>query len=44
VDEQEDIRFELPMPEEEQVLIPKLEELCQEDLQVTGLTQPKLEP
>jgi hypothetical protein len=41
IEEQEDIRFELLTPEEEQVLIPKLEELCQEDLQAAGLTLPK---
>jgi hypothetical protein len=43
-DEQDDIRFELLTPEEEKVLIPKLEDLCQEDLQAAGLTLPKSEP
>jgi hypothetical protein len=37
-DEKEGIRFELLTREEERVLIPKLEELCQEDLQAAGLS------
>lgn len=40
-DEDQDIRFELLTPEEEQVVIPKLEELCREDLEAAGLSLPK---
>ena len=31
------IRFELLTSEEEKVIIPKLEEMCQEDLEANGL-------
>lgn len=37
-DEDDSIRFELLTPEEEKVVIPKLEEICQKDLKANGLT------
>ncbi len=42
-DEEDIIRFELLTPEEESVIVPKLEEMCQEDLEANGLTFPSLE-
>eukprot|EP00535_Pseudo-nitzschia_heimii_P007136 CAMPEP_0197174318 /NCGR_PEP_ID=MMETSP1423-20130617/891_1 /TAXON_ID=476441 /ORGANISM="Pseudo-nitzschia heimii, Strain UNC1101" /LENGTH=425 /DNA_ID=CAMNT_0042623233 /DNA_START=83 /DNA_END=1360 /DNA_ORIENTATION=+ len=39
-DEQDMIRFELLTPEEDKVIIPKLEEICQEDLKANGLNFP----
>ena len=32
------IRFDLLTPEEEKVIIPKLEAMCQEDLEANGLS------
>jgi len=44
VKEDEDIiRFELLTPEEDKVIIPKLEEMCREDLQANGLTFPSMD-
>jgi len=37
-DEEDIIRFDLLTPEEESVIVPKLEQMCQEDLQANGLT------
>jgi hypothetical protein len=39
-DEEDIIRFELLTPEEDKVIIPKLEEMCREDLEANGLTFP----
>ena len=39
-DEKDMIRFELLTPEEDKVVIPKLEEICQEDLKANGLSFP----
>lgn len=39
-DEEDVIRFELLSPEEEKVIIPKLEEMCQKDLEANGLKFP----
>jgi len=36
-DEEDIIRFELLTPEEDKVIIPKLEEMCREDLEANGL-------
>jgi hypothetical protein len=38
IEEEEGIRFELLTKEEEKVLVPKLEELCQEDLAKAGMS------
>jgi len=37
-DEKDIIRFELLTPDEEKIIIPKLEGICQEDLKANGLT------
>ena len=39
-DEKELIRFELLTPEEDKVIVPKLEQMCQEDLKANGLSFP----
>ena len=39
-DEKEMIRFELLTPEEDKVIVPKLEQMCQEDLKANGLSFP----
>lgn len=39
-DEEDIIRFELLTPEEDKVIIPKLEQMCREDLEANGLTFP----
>ena len=36
-DDEDIIRFELLTPEEESVIVPKLEEMCQEDMEANGL-------
>ena len=36
-DEEDMIRFDLLSPEEEKLIIPKLESMCQEDLKANGL-------
>jgi hypothetical protein len=44
VQEEDDvIRFELLTPEEDKVVIPKLEEICREDLEANGLAFPNVE-
>ncbi|KAG7344276.1 hypothetical protein IV203_022284 [Nitzschia inconspicua] len=40
-DEKDSIRFQLLTPEEEKVLIPKLEKICEAELKAKGLTFPK---
>jgi hypothetical protein len=41
-EEKDCIRFQLLSPEEEKVIIPKLEKICQEELEANGLTIPNI--
>eukprot|EP00531_Pseudo-nitzschia_arenysensis_P010300 CAMPEP_0116139324 /NCGR_PEP_ID=MMETSP0329-20121206/13256_1 /TAXON_ID=697910 /ORGANISM="Pseudo-nitzschia arenysensis, Strain B593" /LENGTH=428 /DNA_ID=CAMNT_0003634369 /DNA_START=89 /DNA_END=1375 /DNA_ORIENTATION=+ len=42
-DEDDIIRFELLTPEEDKIIIPKLEEMCREDLEANGLNFPSMD-